>query len=37
MPVTQAGFGGYREEDPAFDAYRDWPKSSAGNPSLGRS
>jgi hypothetical protein len=27
VPVTQAGFGGYREDDPAFDAYRDWPKS----------
>lgn len=27
VPVTQGGFGGYREEDPAFDAYRDWPKS----------
>jgi hypothetical protein len=27
VPVTQGGLGGYREDDPAFDAYRDWPKS----------
>lgn len=27
VPVTQGGLGGYREQDPAFDAYRDWPKS----------
>jgi hypothetical protein len=27
VPVTQGGLGGYREKDPAFDAYRDWPKS----------
>jgi hypothetical protein len=27
VPVTEGGLGGYREEDPAFDAYRDWPKS----------
>lgn len=27
VPVTQGGFGGYRENDPAFEAYRDWPKS----------
>jgi hypothetical protein len=27
VPVTKGGFGGYREADPAFEAYRDWPKS----------
>ena len=27
VPVTEGGLGGYREEDPAFDAYRDWPRS----------
>ena len=27
VPVTQGGLGGYREDDPAFRAYRDWPKS----------
>ncbi|HZB51178.1 MAG TPA: hypothetical protein VE547_18975, partial [Mycobacteriales bacterium] len=27
VPVTEGGLGGYREADPAFDAYRDWPKS----------
>ncbi len=27
VPVTEGGLGGYREKDPAFDAYRDWPKS----------
>lgn len=26
VPVTQGGLGGYREDDPAFRAYRDWPK-----------
>jgi hypothetical protein len=26
VPVTQGGLGGYREDDPAFSAYRDWPK-----------
>jgi hypothetical protein len=26
VPVTQGGLGGYREDDPAFTAYRDWPK-----------
>jgi hypothetical protein len=27
VPVTQGGLGGYREDDPAFRAYRSWPKS----------
>ena len=27
VPVTQGGFGGYREDDPAFDAYRGWATS----------
>ncbi|MFL6127603.1 MAG: hypothetical protein ACJ73E_00875 [Mycobacteriales bacterium] len=27
VPVTRGGFGGYRELNPAFRAYRDWPKS----------
>jgi hypothetical protein len=27
VPVTRGGFGGYREDDPAFRAYRDWPRS----------
>jgi hypothetical protein len=27
VPVTQGGLGGYRENDPAFRAYRSWPKS----------
>jgi hypothetical protein len=27
VPVTKGGLGGYREADPAFEAYRDWPKS----------
>jgi hypothetical protein len=27
VPVTRGGLGGYREDDPAFEAYRDWPKS----------
>jgi hypothetical protein len=27
VPVAQSGFGGYREDDPAFRAYRSWPKS----------
>ncbi|HEY6746287.1 MAG TPA: hypothetical protein VI357_11285 [Mycobacteriales bacterium] len=26
VPVTQGGLGGYRENDPAFQTYRDWPK-----------
>jgi hypothetical protein len=26
VPVTQGGLGGYREDDPAFSTYRDWPK-----------
>jgi hypothetical protein len=26
VPVTQGGLGGYREDDPAFTTYRDWPK-----------
>ena len=26
VPVTEGGLGGYREDDPAFQAYRDWPK-----------
>lgn len=26
VPVTEGGLGGYREDDPAFRAYRDWPK-----------
>lgn len=26
VPVTQGGLGGYREDDPAFQAYRSWPK-----------
>jgi hypothetical protein len=26
VPVTQGGLGGYREDDPAFDTYRNWPK-----------
>lgn len=27
VPVTQGGLGGYREDDPAFRAYRSWPKA----------
>jgi hypothetical protein len=27
VPVTRGGLGGYREDDPAFRAYQDWPKS----------
>ncbi|HST66997.1 MAG TPA: hypothetical protein VLM05_17585 [Mycobacteriales bacterium] len=26
VPVTQGGLGGYREDDPAFTTYREWPK-----------
>jgi hypothetical protein len=26
VPVARSGFGGYQEDDPAFDAYRKWPK-----------
>jgi hypothetical protein len=26
VPVTEGGLGGYREDDPAFQTYRDWPK-----------
>ncbi|HEV7657967.1 MAG TPA: hypothetical protein VGP36_24975 [Mycobacteriales bacterium] len=26
VPVTQGGLGGYREDDPAYAAYRNWPK-----------
>ncbi len=26
VPVTEGGLGGYRERDPAFTAYRNWPK-----------
>lgn len=26
VPVTEGGLGGYRERDPAFRAYRSWPK-----------
>lgn len=26
VPVTQGGLGGYREDEPAFRAYRSWPK-----------
>lgn len=26
FPVTEGGLGGYREEQPAFDTYRNWPK-----------
>ena len=26
VPVTRGGLGGYREDDPAFDAYRSWTK-----------
>jgi hypothetical protein len=26
VPVTQGGLGGYREDDPAFETYRNWPK-----------
>jgi hypothetical protein len=26
VPVTEGGLGGYREDDPAFDTYRNWPK-----------
>ena len=28
VPVTSGGLGGYREEDPAFKTYREWPKKS---------
>lgn len=28
VPVTQGGLGGYREDDPAFRTYREWPKKS---------
>jgi hypothetical protein len=28
VPVTEGGLGGYREDHPAFDVYRGWPKSS---------
>jgi len=27
VPVTRGGFGGYREANPAFTTYKDWPKS----------
>jgi hypothetical protein len=27
VPVTEGGFGGYRERNPAFDTYRGWPKN----------
>jgi hypothetical protein len=26
VPVTDGGLGGYREDDPAFETYRNWPK-----------
>jgi hypothetical protein len=26
VPVTAGGLGGYREDEPAFRTYRDWPK-----------
>lgn len=26
VPVTEGGLGGYREDDPAFETYRNWPK-----------
>jgi hypothetical protein len=26
VPVTEGGMGGYRERDPAFTTYRNWPK-----------
>lgn len=26
VPVTSGGLGGYREDDPAFTTYREWPK-----------
>jgi hypothetical protein len=26
VPVTSGGLGGYREDDPAFTTYRNWPK-----------
>lgn len=27
VPVTEGGLGGYREDDPAFATYRNWPKN----------
>ena len=26
VPVTRSGFGGYQEDNPAFNTYRNWPK-----------
>ncbi len=26
VPVTEGGLGGYREDEPAFETYRNWPK-----------
>jgi hypothetical protein len=26
VPVARSGFGGYQEDDPAFNTYRNWPK-----------
>jgi hypothetical protein len=26
VPVAKSGFGGYQEDNPAFDTYRGWPK-----------
>jgi hypothetical protein len=26
VPVARGGFGGYQEDNPAFDTYRNWPK-----------
>jgi hypothetical protein len=26
VPVTRSGFGGYQEDNPAFDTYQGWPK-----------
>lgn len=26
VPVTEGGLGGYREDEPAFGTYRNWPK-----------
>jgi len=27
VPVARGGFGGYQEDNPAFDTYRSWPKN----------